>query len=145
MRDRAGVSVTVSVRVGTWRASSTRCTQGEGEGEGAGEGEREVCGSGCGVAGAGSGTWKAKRRAVARKWPKRQFCRRICSGKKSRVPEGGSVSIARPTSTCSATVCHAGTVEVLHDNWGVPHVYGSDNPAMAFGYGYATAEDHGEL
>ena len=46
---------------------------------------------------------------------------------------------------CSATVCHAGTVEVLHDNWGVPHIYGSDNPAMAFGYGYATAEDHGEL
>ena len=51
------------------------------------------------------GAWKAKRRAVARKWPKSQFCRRICSGKKSRVPEGGSVSIARPTSTCSATVC----------------------------------------
>ena len=39
----------------------------------------------------------------------------------------------------------AGTVEVLHDNWGVPHIYASDNAAMAYGYGYATAEDHGEL
>eukprot|EP01043_Picozoa_sp_COSAG02_P068757 COSAG02_NODE_11533_length_1704_cov_1.506542_1_plen_379_part_10 len=39
----------------------------------------------------------------------------------------------------------AGRVEVLHDNWGVPHIYATDNAALAYGFGYATAEDHGEL
>ena len=45
----------------------------------------------------------------------------------------------------AAAGARAGTVEVLHDNWGVPHIYASDDAAMAFGYGYSTAEDHGEL
>ena len=38
-----------------------------------------------------------------------------------------------------------GSVEVVHDNWGVPHIYASDDAALGYGYGYATAEDHGEL
>ena len=42
-------------------------------------------------------------------------------------------------------LAHAGTVEVLHDNWGVPHIYATDNAAMAYGYGYSTAEDHGAI
>eukprot|EP01045_Picozoa_sp_COSAG04_P001696 COSAG04_NODE_57_length_30587_cov_86.784632_20_plen_187_part_00 len=45
----------------------------------------------------------------------------------------------------AAAGARAGTVEVLHDNWGVPHIYASDDAAMAFGYGHSTAEDHGEL
>lgn len=45
----------------------------------------------------------------------------------------------------SLALAGAGTVDVLHDNWGVPHIYATDNAAMAYGYGYSTAEDHGEL
>lgn len=49
------------------------------------------------------------------------------------------VAVSAPVSVS------AGTVEVLHDNWGVPHIYATDNAAMAYGYGWSTAEDHGEL
>ena len=35
-------------------------------------------------------SWKAKRRAISLKWPNSQLRVRMSSGKKSRVPEGGS-------------------------------------------------------
>jgi acyl-homoserine-lactone acylase len=45
---------------------------------------------------------------------------------------------------CGSAV-EAGTVEVIHDNWGVPHIYAEDRASLAYGYGWSTAEDHGEL
>jgi acyl-homoserine-lactone acylase len=53
--------------------------------------------------------------------------------------------LLRMLAAASCSCASAGTVEVLHDNWGVPHIYASDTSAMAYGYGWATAEDHGEL
>lgn len=52
----------------------------------------------------------------------------------------------------AALICaaRAGTLEsvkpnevLIHrDKWGVPHIYGRSAPAVAFGFGYAQAEDH---
>ena len=36
----------------------------------------------------------------------------------------------------------AGEVLIERDRWGVPHIYGQSMPAVAFGAGYAQAEDH---
>jgi acyl-homoserine-lactone acylase len=36
----------------------------------------------------------------------------------------------------------AGEVLIDRDRWGVPHIYGQSMPAVAFGAGYAQAEDH---
>lgn len=36
----------------------------------------------------------------------------------------------------------AGEVLIVRDRWGVPHIYGQSMPAVAFGAGYAQAEDH---
>jgi acyl-homoserine-lactone acylase len=44
-----------------------------------------------------------------------------------------------------AAAVRAGSVDVLHDDWGVPHIFAADRGSMAYGYGYASAEDHGEL
>lgn len=35
-----------------------------------------------------------------------------------------------------------GEALIQRDRWGVPHIYGSSAPAVAFGSGYAQAEDH---
>ena len=35
-----------------------------------------------------------------------------------------------------------GEVLIQRDRWGVPHIYGQSMPAVAFGAGYAQAEDH---
>jgi acyl-homoserine lactone acylase PvdQ len=35
-----------------------------------------------------------------------------------------------------------GEVLIQRDRWGVPHIYGQSMPALAFGAGYAQAEDH---
>ncbi|MBM3934964.1 MAG: penicillin acylase family protein [SAR202 cluster bacterium] len=35
----------------------------------------------------------------------------------------------------------SGDVEIIRDRWGVPHIYGSTDDAVFFGYGYAMAQD----
>ena len=39
----------------------------------------------------------------------------------------------------------AGRAELIHDNWGVPHIFAQDRAAASYAYGWSTAEDHGEL
>ena len=41
-------------------------------------------------------------------------------------------------------VAHAGG-EILWDTYGVPHVYGKDEAAVFFGFGYAQAQNHGDI
>jgi acyl-homoserine-lactone acylase len=36
-------------------------------------------------------------------------------------------------------------VEILWDEFGIPHIYGRDLPAVIRGYGYAQMENHAEL
>ena len=35
--------------------------------------------------------------------------------------------------------------EILWDSYGVPHVYGKDEAAVFYGFGYATAQNHGDV
>jgi acyl-homoserine-lactone acylase len=39
----------------------------------------------------------------------------------------------------------AGTADLIHDNWGVPHIFASDRASAKYAFGWSTAEDHGEL
>jgi acyl-homoserine-lactone acylase len=39
----------------------------------------------------------------------------------------------------------AGRGEILWDSYGVPHIYGKDEPAVFYGFGYATAQNHGDV
>ena len=41
--------------------------------------------------------------------------------------------------------CAAGRAELIHDNWGVPHIFAEDRASASYAYGWSTAEDHGEL
>ena len=41
----------------------------------------------------------------------------------------------------AATGARAGTVEVLHDNWGVPHIYAETERDLFFLHGYCQAQD----
>lgn len=35
--------------------------------------------------------------------------------------------------------------EILYDTYGVPHIYGKDEAAVLYGFGYATAQNHGDV
>ena len=35
--------------------------------------------------------------------------------------------------------------EILWDSYGVPHVYGEDEQAVFYGYGWAQAQSHGDV
>lgn len=35
--------------------------------------------------------------------------------------------------------------EILYDTYGVPHIYGKDEAAVFYGFGYATAQNHGDV
>lgn len=43
--------------------------------------------------------------------------------------------------TCLPATLLCGEVTIYRDGWGVPHIYGETNEAVAFGFGYAQAED----
>lgn len=57
---------------------------------------------------------------------------------KSAVVVLGLSVLATPAEILSAP----GEARILRDRWGVPHIYGATPEAVAFGFGYAQAEDH---
>ncbi len=44
---------------------------------------------------------------------------------------------------CSGSTRDYGKVEVLRDNWGIPHVFSETDRGAMYGLGYATAQEHG--
>ncbi len=46
-----------------------------------------------------------------------------------------------PSSAQLSEMAQSYDVEIIRDNWGVPHIYGKTNPDTAFGLGYAHGED----
>lgn len=52
-----------------------------------------------------------------------------------------AVSVA--TSPASAQAAPKG--EILYDTYGVPHIYGKDEASVFYGFGYATAQNHGDV
>lgn len=49
------------------------------------------------------------------------------------------------TTAGSAAAAPASRGEVLYDTYGVPHVYGKDEASVFYGFGYATAQNHGDV
>ncbi len=43
--------------------------------------------------------------------------------------------------TCLSSIAFSETVTIYRDGWGVPHIYGETDRAVAFGYGYVQAKD----
>ena len=35
--------------------------------------------------------------------------------------------------------------EILWDTWGVPHIYSADNEGLFYAFGWAQAQNHGDL
>ncbi len=54
---------------------------------------------------------------------------------------GGLERVAQAANKTS----FAGRGEILWDSYGVPHVYGKDEAAVFYGFGYAQAQNHGDI
>ena len=79
--------------------------------------------------------------------------RLLPSYKPGRRPEPGAALLPSSNQTTNMRVAaallvlvggllmpptQAGTVEVIHDDWGVPHIFASDRAAASYGYGWAS-------
>ena len=60
----------------------------------------------------------------------------------ARLPLGPALALLLGSSISSVAGAGArGTVELIRDTWGIPHVYADSDEGAMYGLGYATAED----
>jgi acyl-homoserine-lactone acylase len=68
-----------------------------------------------------------------------------CGGGQVRTPPAvqpaGAPVLAVPEPAAEPT----GRVEILWDTWGIPHIYGQDETALFWAFGWAQAASHGNL
>src|SRR5437588_12360591 len=60
---------------------------------------------------------------------------------------GGLSAVVAPSSEAKPARSGSfhGRGEILWDTYGVPHVYGKDEAAVFYGFGYAQAQNHGDI
>lgn len=56
-----------------------------------------------------------------------------------------AAALAAGLSAMSTAVQAAPKGEILYDTYGVPHIYGKDEASVFYGFGYATAQNHGDV
>lgn len=56
-----------------------------------------------------------------------------------------AVALAAGLSAAPMAAQAAPKGEILYDTYGVPHVYGKDEASVFYGFGYATAQNHGDV
>jgi acyl-homoserine-lactone acylase len=58
---------------------------------------------------------------------------------------GGGGLVAEAARAATPAKVPAGRGEILWDSYGVPHVYGKDEAAVFYGFGWAQAQNHGDI
>lgn len=56
-----------------------------------------------------------------------------------------AAALATGLATAPLAVQAAPKGEILYDTYGVPHIYGKDEASVFYGFGYATAQNHGDV
>ncbi|WP_332773862.1 penicillin acylase family protein [Phenylobacterium sp.] len=56
-----------------------------------------------------------------------------------------AAALAASLAAAPAAVQAAPKGEILYDTYGVPHIYGKDEASVFYGFGYATAQNHGDV
>ena len=54
-------------------------------------------------------------------------------------------TVSRRCASLRGAAAPAPRGEVIYDTYGVPHVYGKDEASVFYGFGYATAQNHGDV
>lgn len=68
-----------------------------------------------------------------------------------RLRAGALISLAAAASSCAVpavrpvAVAPATGAEILWDNYGVPHIFAADREALAYAWGWAQMQNHGDL
>lgn len=63
----------------------------------------------------------------------------------SKVVGAIAAALTLAFSTLPAAAAPGPRGEILWDSYGVPHIYGKDEAAVFYGFGYATAQNHGDV